>query len=116
MQDLKFFAFTADEVTALRKAACKQASEMVPNYDATIIAMTKLTLAEEGPGDSPMSQQFLKEIVFANRDRPDVIVSESNEIACTLPMRTNGHVTFVVFPDQSTLVWDLERGFGHPGN
>ena len=119
MQDLKFFALNSDEALAILKALGKRAAEDMEDDKealATLSALAKLTLARQGGEHAPMASQILRDVVFANRKQPEVVASQSLAIAKLLPMRTNGHVVFTVFPDQSMLVWDLERGFGHPGN
>jgi hypothetical protein len=119
VKDLNFFAFDADEVSVIIDALDKRSAGNMGNRKealATLSALTKISFSQDGPDDEPMSQLVLRDVVFANREQPGVIAARSHDIAKLLPMRTNGHVVFTVFPDQSMLVWDVERGYGHPGN
>lgn len=77
-------------------------------YTAIVIANTRTIAAEDyaaAKGCPPVTQRDMT-----------TIREQSNLVATKFPLKFNGVVTTVEFPDGSSLCWDKDRGFAHPGN
>jgi hypothetical protein len=120
MKHLSFLAFPSGELAevlnAMEEYVGSNTETRIESADA-LSALARLRAAVTGPlsGETSMGHQIYKETVLEQTDR-SLVPEQSRKIVQTYPLRTNGHVTFCVLPDQSMIVWDLERGFNHPGN